>query len=150
MLPVKLEIRLRNRIGIKAAVRTARRGALRAIRAADSAIDHHLCDVDILWLQLTSHALDQTGQTHLAHREGGRVCVAFDARGSSREQDRSAAGLEHPLRGRLSDEKSAVTSNHNRFANLFGIQFGDWATHPTAGIIDYQIGVADVFANRVK
>ena len=70
MLPVKLEIRLRDRIGIKAAVRTAGCGALRTIRA-DSAIDHHLCDVDILWLQLTSHALDQTSQTHLAHREGG-------------------------------------------------------------------------------
>src|SRR5215510_16129956 len=71
VLPVKLEIRLRDRVGIKAAVRTAGCDALRTSRAADSAIDHHLCDVDILWLQLASHALDQTGQTHLAHREGG-------------------------------------------------------------------------------
>ena len=71
MLPVELEISLRDRVGIKATIRTAGCGALRTIRAADSAIDHYLCDVDILWLQLTSHALNQTGQTHLAHREGG-------------------------------------------------------------------------------
>ena len=71
MLPVELEISLRDRVGIKATIRTAGCGALRTIRAADSAIDHHLCDVNILWLQLTSHALHQTGQTHLAHREGG-------------------------------------------------------------------------------
>src|SRR5262245_23849512 len=150
MLPVELEICLRDRIGIKAAVRTTGCGALRTSRAADTAIDHNLCDVDILWLQLTGHALDQSGQTHLAHGKGRGVCISFDARRSSREQDRSAAGLEHPLRGRLSDEEPAVTSNYNRFANLFGIQFGNWAAHPTASIIDHQIGVADVFANRVK
>ena len=63
MLPVKLEIRLRNRVGVEAAIRTARRGALRASRAAYAAVDHHLSDVDILRLQLARHALDQSGQT---------------------------------------------------------------------------------------
>jgi hypothetical protein len=27
--------------------------------------------MDILWLQLARHALDQPGQTHLAHGKGG-------------------------------------------------------------------------------
>ena len=63
MLPVKLEIRLRNRVRVETTIRTTRRGALRARRAAYAAVDHHLSDVDILWLQLAGHALDQSGQT---------------------------------------------------------------------------------------
>jgi hypothetical protein len=70
MLPVELKIRLRNRVGVEAAIWTARRGALGARGTAYAAIDHHLSNMDILRLQLAGHALDQAGQPHLAHGKG--------------------------------------------------------------------------------
>ena len=85
MLPMKLEICLRYRVGVEAAIGTARCGALRSSRIAYAAIDHHLSDMDILWLQLARHALNESGQTQLAHGKGRGVCISFDARGSSGE-----------------------------------------------------------------
>lgn len=70
MLPMQMEIRLRNRVGVETAIGTARRSALGPIRATYAAVDHHLSDMDILRLQLARHALDQPGQTHLAHGKG--------------------------------------------------------------------------------
>ncbi len=75
MLPVQVEIGLRNRIGIETAIRTARRPRWLAY----AAIDHHLGDVDILRLKLPRHTLHQTAQPELPHGKRGRVRIAFNA-----------------------------------------------------------------------
>ena len=63
MLAVQLEISLRDRIGVEAAIGTARCETLRAPRVANAAVNHHLCDMDILRLKLPRHALYESGQT---------------------------------------------------------------------------------------
>src|SRR5215469_18571529 len=121
MLSVQVEISLRDGIGVEAAVGTARRETLRAARwFADTAVDHHLGDVDILRLKFPGHALDQTGQSELAHGKGRGVCVAFNARGSAGKQNRAVSGFDHSFCRRLSDEESAVTGHYDRFTHLFG------------------------------
>lgn len=64
MLAVQLEISLRDRIGIEAAIGTARCETLRAARRlANAAVNHDLCNMDILRLKLARHTLYESGQT---------------------------------------------------------------------------------------
>ena len=63
MLAVKVEIGLGDGVGIKAAIRPARCGSLRARWTTYAAVDHDLSDMDILGLELSGHALDEAAQT---------------------------------------------------------------------------------------
>jgi hypothetical protein len=70
MLAMELEISLGDGVGVEAAIGPARCGALRPCWAAYAAVDHDLSDMDILGLKLSRHALNEAGQTQLAHGEG--------------------------------------------------------------------------------
>src|ERR1051326_2936286 len=85
LLPVEIEIAVGNGVRIEQRVGAAR-GAL---RVGDSAVDHDVADMDVLRLQLAREALGEAAQRELAHREGGRARVAFDAGAGAREQDRA-------------------------------------------------------------
>ena len=56
-----------NRIGVEESVRPCRVG--RPASAADSAVDDEMADMDPLWRQFAGHALSQTAQRKLSHRE---------------------------------------------------------------------------------
>ena len=58
MLTVQLKIGLRDGVGIKSAVGTARSETFGTARVNNAAVDHDLRHVDILRLQLARHALD--------------------------------------------------------------------------------------------
>lgn len=62
MLAMELEIGLRDRVGVEAAIWTARCRTFRPRRTTYAAVDYHLSDMDILGLQLTGHALDEAAQ----------------------------------------------------------------------------------------
>ena len=93
MLPVEVEIVCAIASGSRQPSGPRDVSALRASWVAYAAVDHDLSDMDILWLQLARHALDQSGQTQLAHSKGRGVCIALDACGSSGEQYCSAPAL---------------------------------------------------------
>ena len=69
VLAVQMEISLRDSVGVETAVGAAGGATLGLLRVVNAAIDHHLGDVNIFRLQLTRHALHQSGQPHLAHGE---------------------------------------------------------------------------------
>ena len=64
MLPVEVQISLRDGVGVEAAIGTARCETLRASGwFVNTAVDHYLSNMDVLRLQLPRHALYQSGQT---------------------------------------------------------------------------------------
>src|SRR5947207_15827923 len=110
MLAVQVQIGLRDGVGVEVAVGSARRETFGpSRRLVDTAVDDDLSDVDVLRLQLTRHALDEAGQSHLAHGEGRGIRKSLDTRRIAGEYNSSIPGFEHPLRFRLSQQKSSTT-----------------------------------------
>src|SRR5580693_5296343 len=80
-------IAFRDRVGIEHGVRAI--GWVDAGRAADAAINDEMRDVNALRRQFARHALRQSAQRELAHRERRRLRIALHARGRAGEQDRT-------------------------------------------------------------
>src|SRR5580704_12832925 len=93
-----------NRVWIKHARLLA--GRLRPALALDTTVDHDMRDMNALRAELARHALRQTAQGKLAHRERCRERVTFYARRGSGEQDRAAAIWQHAPGGFLRDEEA--------------------------------------------
>src|SRR6185295_9475964 len=66
MLPVDIQVALRDLVGQQHAVIAAIRGP-RVLSRPDAAVDHEMRDVDVLRRQLARHALRQAAQRELAH-----------------------------------------------------------------------------------
>src|SRR4029077_7239855 len=105
MLAQHVNIGLGDGVRIESAVRLVCR--VGTSRAAYTAINNEMRDVNALGPQLARRALRQSAERELSHGEGGGDRDSFDARGRSGEQDRTPSARHHALRGLLSDEKAA-------------------------------------------
>jgi hypothetical protein len=101
----EVEVACRDGVGVEQGIGAV--GGLRASRAADAAIDHHMGDMDALGAEFAGHALRQPAQGELAHGERRRLGIALDACRRAREQDGAAAARQHAARRFLRYQEAA-------------------------------------------
>ena len=79
----------------------------RPVGIADRPVDHEMGDVNALRRELPCHALGQTAQSELAHREWRRVLVALHARRGPGEEDGASTLREHATGSLLCHQEGA-------------------------------------------
>jgi len=122
MLAQHVDIGLGNCVRIEGAVRLV--GRVGVSRAAHSAINNEMGDVNALGPQLARRALRQSAQRKLPHGEGREERESFDARGRSGEQDGAPRAGHHALCGLLGDEEAAKGSDGDCLLHRGRIEVG--------------------------
>src|SRR5260221_4885002 len=130
VLTVDVQIGLRDRRRLEHPVGTARVAA----QALYAAVDDAMGDMDVLRRKLARHALRQAAQPELAHREGGGIDIALDARRGAGEEDGAAAAAQHLSGRRLADEKAAITGDHERLLDFDRVEFDERSARAVAGV----------------
>jgi Tetratricopeptide repeat len=148
MLAQHVDIGLGDCVRIEGAVRLV--GRVGVSRAAHTAINNEMGDVNALGPQLARRALRQSAQSKLSHGEGRGERESFDARGRSGEQDGTPPAGHHALCGLLGDEEAAEGSDGDCLLHRGRIEVGDWPVRPGAGIVDDEIGLAETLVDFVE
>jgi hypothetical protein len=148
MLAQHVDIGLGDCVRIEGAVRLV--GRVGVSRAAHSAINNEMGDVNALGPQLARRALRQSAQRKLSHGEGRGERESFDARGRSGEQDGTPPAGHHALCGLLGDEEAAEGSDGDCLLHRGRIEIGDRPVRPGAGIVDDEIGLAETLVDFVE
>ena len=124
-------------------------GRLGAPRIADRAVDHEMRHVDALRLQLARHRLREPAQRELAHREGRGLRIALHARRGAGEEDRAEALREAcaaPPAAPTRKPPKALTAS---VATSAGIEIDKRPAHPAAGVVDDDVGRAEIAAPTI-
>src|SRR5580704_11322412 len=119
-------------------------GGLDTRGAADAAVDHEMRDMDALRRQFARHALRQAAQRELAHRKRRRLRIALDAGGGAGEQDRAVFRRQHSLDRLLRHQEAAEGADADGVCDFRRYQVGKGAARPRAGVIDHDVGGADL------
>jgi hypothetical protein len=118
--------------------------------AAYRAVDDEMRDMDALRPELARGALGEAAQGELAHGEGRRQREALDAGGGAGQQDGAAAMRQHAFHRLLRHQEGAVGGDRERLRHRGRIKLGDRSAQPAAGIVDDDVGLADLGVRRLE
>jgi hypothetical protein len=124
-------------IGIKHGVRLI--GRFATPRIANPAVDNEMGDMNALGRKFPRHALRQSPESELAHREGCRLRITLDARGGFCEQDGTAAPRQHALCRLLGNAEAAKTIRDQGTLDLRNIKVDKRTTRSGTRVEDYDV-----------
>src|ERR1700730_11282218 len=124
---MNLPICLRDRVDTEQAVLATLLDRLRVptaqALAIDTAINHHVRNVDAVRAVFTRHALRDHSQAGLCRREMRIAWFAAEAGRSSREDERATAERNKSPRGLASDQEAAEASDAPKILEPVGREF---------------------------
>jgi hypothetical protein len=99
MLTMKLQVAFGDGIGVQHIV-MAIILSFSTVIGSDTAINHEMPNMNILWMQLARESLRKTTQPKFFHGKDRRICKAFDTGGCPGKKNAAMAFYAHPF-GRL-------------------------------------------------